>query len=476
MKEGGYLLALKMCNMGACLMWSIGNLTSDKNGFIGIVSSYFGESELNLFKGYIKNNFIDDGGLVYVCSSDVKEKCLQFIDELEPDFKKIININRLSFISRDDYLNGNGIDMDGIIDKIEKEVNKLSEIDINRKTCVYISVDSFWNSVSINELISAYIRLRELYDMGKSNFLIRYIIEEVDKSHIVPIFKYHDYLVVDGIDHFDVYTPDELIHRGLTTLSERCSIEFKTNKAMMKSEYLENMREILGGIIHDINNLLVSILGHAQYCIEIDDREEIKKCLEIITRLALDGSSITKRLKGNFRNSIEAPKDIYKFDYIVKNCIDMIKHKFKTLIINETKNLDLNVSLNSKQYIYANEYDMRHSIFNIIQNGIDAMEDNGTMTIKTYDQEDKIVLEISDTGCGIDDKIINKVFNPYFTTKGSQGTGLGLSIAKKIIEEHGGEIYIESKLGNGTKFTIYFPAMKFSKAVAELNQEMYNTN
>lgn len=218
----------------------------------------------------------------------------------------------------------------------------------------------------------------------------------------------------------------------------------------------------------------MSILGHAQYCQEINDINEINKCLEIIARLALDGSNITKRIKSNFKGSIEAPKDIYKFDYIVKNCIDMIKHKFKTLVLDETNNLTLEVSLNSQQYIYADEYDMRHSIINIIQNGIEAMEDKGILTIKTYDEGDKIVLEISDTGCGIDDKIINKVFNPYFTTKGSKGTGLGLSIAKKIFEEHGGQIFVESKLGDGTKFTIYFPAIKFTNAVAEPSQEMYN--
>lgn len=459
---------------GRVLMWSIGNLISKKNGFIGVISSYLGESELNLFKEYIKHNFMNDGGLIYICSSDIKKKSLKFIDELDPNFKELVNINRLSIISRDDYINEYGIDVDRITDQIEKEINRLSEIDINRKPCVYISVDSFWNSVSLNKVHYTYARLRELYDGGKANFLVRYIIEKMDKSHIIPIFKYHDYLVVDGVDHFDVYTPDELAHKSLAALSEKRCIEFKFNKAMMRSEFLENMRQILGGIIHDINNLLVSILGHAQYCQEINDINEINKCLEIIARLALDGSNITKRIKSNFKGSIEAPKDIYKFDYIVKNCIDMIKHKFKTLVLDETKNLTLEVSLNSQQYIYADEYDMRHSIINIIQNGIEAMEDKGILTIKTYDEGDKIVLEISDTGCGIDDKIINKVFNPYFTTKGSKGTGLGLSIAKKIFEEHGGQIFVESKLGDGTKFTIYFPAMKFTNAVAEPSQEMYN--
>lgn len=245
---------------------------------------------------------------------------------------------------------------------------------------------------------------------------------------------------------------------------------------MMRNEYLENMEQSMAGIIHDINNLLVSILGYAQYSLQIDDMNEIRKGLEVISRLALDGSCITKKVKSNFKRSFETQKDIYKFNYIVENCLDMVKHKFKSLALSKTKNLELSVSLDSKNYIYANEYDLRHSINNIIQNGIEAMEDRGILTVRTYDEGDNIVLEISDTGCGIDERLMNHVFKPYFTTKGARGTGLGLSIAKKIFEEHGGKIYIDSKVGEGTKFTIYFPAIKFDESVAEKKQEVYNTD
>ena len=116
----------------------------------------------------------------------------------------------------------------------------------------------------------------------------------------------------------------------------------------------------------------------------------------------------------------------------------MVKHKFRLSNGNSNK-MELVVDLNSNSYIYANEYDIRHSIINIILNGIDAMENKGTLTVKTYDEEDHIVLEISDTGKGMDEGTMNKIFKPYFTTKGSQGTGLGLSIAKKTFEKHNGK-------------------------------------
>jgi len=94
------------------------------------------------------------------------------------------------------------------------------------------------------------------------------------------------------------------------------------------------------------------------------------------------------------------------------------------------------------------------------------------MTVRTYDEGDRIVLEISDTGEGIDEELIDKIFKPYFTTKGYKGTGLGLSIAKRVFEEHNGVIKVESKKGEGTKFTITFPsAMPIGKYGHEEDKE-----
>lgn len=474
--ENAYHLALKMYKFGGGLMWGIDDLINQESGFIGVISSSIGENELELFKDYIRNNFANDGPLVYICSSDVKKKCLEFLDELDINFKKLININRLTFISRDDYKENTEIKLDSLLDKVEQEITRLSEIDLNKKPCVYISIDSFWNIADLYNIRRTYKRFRKICDDKRANIIIRYIVEDINRLYVMPIIHYHDYLVIDGVDNFDVYTPDDLIYKSLVTLTERRTMEYKYNNAMMRNELLEKSGPIIGGIIHDVNNLLVSILGHAQYSLQIDDMDEIKKGLEIITRLALDGSSVTKRIKYNIKRNYETQKNICKFDYIIANCIDMIKHRFKSLTFDKRNTLELDVSLSSKQYIYANEYDMRHSIINIIQNGIEAMGDRGVMTVRTYDEGDKVVLEISDTGCGIDKEIIDKIFTPYFTTKGAKGTGLGLSLAKRIFEEHGGEIHIESEVGDGTKFTIYFPAMKLSEAVAEANEEMYNTN
>jgi signal transduction histidine kinase len=92
---------------------------------------------------------------------------------------------------------------------------------------------------------------------------------------------------------------------------------------------------------------------------------------------------------------------------------------------------------------------------NLIQNAIDAMPAGGTLTLRTYPEKNRVVAEISDTGKGIPEDIREKIFDPFFSTR-HEGVGLGLSIAYRIIREHGGDIEVSSKPGDGTTFKILF--------------------
>lgn len=463
--------------MGACLMWNISKILSEDSEFLGVISSYNAENELNLFKEYIKNNFANEGGLIYVCSREIKDQCLIYLeDDMDIDLKELVNMNRLIFVHREHFLKQDGIDIVRYMDCIEKAIEKLNGIGTNKKICVYVTIDSFWNSISNEEIKYIYRKMKAMNKDWNAEFIIRYIIEEVSKDIICSVLYYHDHMLVDGVDKFDVTTPGELVHRALILLSEKRAIDFKHNRDIMRTEYLETLGELMGGVVHDINNLLVSILGHAQYCLEINDPKEIENCLKVISRLALDGKSVTEKVKNEVKGDCNSTKDIYKFDYIVRNCIDMVKHKFKSDPTNSRKRLELIESLNSEKFIYANEYDLRHSIINIMLNGIDAMDGFGALTIMTYDDGGRTVLEISDTGCGMDELTLKRVFDPYYTTKGSKGTGLGLSIAKRVFEEYNANIEVESSYGEGTKFTIYFPTVEFKNELDVMKDGAYNIN
>ena len=95
---------------------------------------------------------------------------------------------------------------------------------------------------------------------------------------------------------------------------------------------------------------------------------------------------------------------------------------------------------------------------NLLVNAAHAVEDKGTVAVRTWHDNSNIFVQVSDTGCGIPKENLDKIFDPFFTTKPvGKGTGLGLSITASIIAEHDGEISIDSEVGKGTTFTVRLP-------------------
>lgn len=107
-------------------------------------------------------------------------------------------------------------------------------------------------------------------------------------------------------------------------------------------------------------------------------------------------------------------------------------------------------------------------IINLLVNAVHAIEKQGVITLKTFQQNDKVVIAISDNGCGMTADIVKRIFDPFFTTKEvGVGTGLGLSISYDIIKQHGGEMLVDSEVDAGTTFTIQLPAADNSLAEAD---------
>ncbi len=104
---------------------------------------------------------------------------------------------------------------------------------------------------------------------------------------------------------------------------------------------------------------------------------------------------------------------------------------------------------------------MRRCLLNLVTNAIDACTDGGTTTVETLapNADGKVRVVVTDTGCGMDEETVRKLFTVFFSTKGSKGTGLGLPVTKKIVEEHGGELVVVSEKGKGTTFTVVLPPL-----------------
>jgi signal transduction histidine kinase len=110
--------------------------------------------------------------------------------------------------------------------------------------------------------------------------------------------------------------------------------------------------------------------------------------------------------------------------------------------------------------IQADAQGIHRCLLNLLTNAIDALdEDGGEVKISTQSQgENEVLITVEDNGAGMPEKIRQRIFDVFFSTKGSQGTGLGLAVTKKIIDEHGGKIEAQSTPDQGSKFTIKLPA------------------
>jgi two-component system sensor histidine kinase PilS (NtrC family) len=128
---------------------------------------------------------------------------------------------------------------------------------------------------------------------------------------------------------------------------------------------------------------------------------------------------------------------------------------------NKALRLDVkqNVDLRASREIGGNRDKLKQALMNIVINAYQAMNDSATAEIEvtTLDRENSVVLKIRDHGCGIDEVGLRRIFEPFHTTK-PKGTGLGLAVTHKIIENHGGRVFVESTKGVGTEFTLEFPA------------------
>jgi len=228
--------------------------------------------------------------------------------------------------------------------------------------------------------------------------------------------------------------------------------ELKTlRERVAHSERMAALGELAARVAHEIRNPLISIGGFARRLekkLSNDTAEYAKIIVNEVTRL----ENILKEILG-FVKSSRVNKVSVDINEFVNNIIDFfaptISEKQNT-IVKELSETPLISSIDPDR--------IKEALLNIIANASQAT-DHGIITVKTRQEDNEAVIELSDTGCGIKPEDLKNIFNPFFTTK-PQGTGLGLAVTHKIIQEHDGKVKVESVWGGGTAFRIYLPLEK----------------
>lgn len=228
----------------------------------------------------------------------------------------------------------------------------------------------------------------------------------------------------------------------------------KLERKMLEAEQFESVRRSLGEAVHRFKDLINVIQGFATLAQSREASDFTKNALDQIINASKRALYLTREI---LTVTGDRKYDIQNID--LNSLILSIKTKIETLVeesikvIFEVSDKPLPVKLDIEAF--------DEIIINLVSNAKDAMIKGGMLTIKTETASllDKqfCVLSISDTGTGMDEETKKRIFEPFFTSKGASGTGLGLSIVYKIVKDHGGFIEVESEVGKGTIFKIYFP-------------------
>lgn len=240
---------------------------------------------------------------------------------------------------------------------------------------------------------------------------------------------------------------------------------FKRSIANMSAEeYLKVLNDLCEELFHDFKNSLATISGLSQITSSLTASEEIKGNMGIIKEASLEARDQIDKFYGFIKGSDVKECKYEILSNIVLKCLDLTNYRIDKL----NNDIELSVNVHSMKKVYCNEYKMRQAILNILINAIDAMEETGgVLEVNLYEERDSenIVLEIIDTGIGIDKDNLERIFKAGYTTKGNRGTGLGLKVSENTFEDCGGTIEVNSKLGKGTKFMIYLPAKNSWKII-----------
>jgi len=237
---------------------------------------------------------------------------------------------------------------------------------------------------------------------------------------------------------------------------------------IVQVERLKALGEMASGVAHDFNNILAGILGKTQVMLgaldrgNVPDPQSLRTSLKVIERTTIQGAQTVKRIQDFTRIRTDQKFHPVDVNQVIEDAINIIKPVWRDQCELKGVKIDLQFSAGEVPTISGIASELADVIVNILANAIDAMPEGGTLQISSgsYQAEtsEYAEIKIKDTGVGMSHEVKQKVFDPFFSTKGPKGTGLGMSVAYGIVARHQGNIAIDSELGQGTTCMLYFPA------------------
>jgi PAS domain S-box-containing protein len=268
-------------------------------------------------------------------------------------------------------------------------------------------------------------------------------------------------LVVSFNDVTERHRSAAALQRSHRQLEEAIAELKTTQRQMLQQERLRAVGQMASGIAHDFNNTLSPIVGFSELLLRGPDTgvDQRDRYLQLINTAAQDAAAVVRRLGDLYRDRPES--DMHAAANIarcIEQAVALTQPRWRTQAQAKGVMIDVTAEVAEGLPLVAAEGSrMREMLTNLIFNAVDAMPEGGTITLRARQEDDQVLLEVSDTGTGMTDEVRRRCLEPFFSTKGKQGTGLGLALVSNIIERHGGTMAIESHVGHGTTIIARLP-------------------
>ena len=270
-------------------------------------------------------------------------------------------------------------------------------------------------------------------------------------------------------------TASEIVHGFLFDITDQVNARLqqaRLQNQLQQAQRMEAIGYLTGGVAHDFNNILASIMGYTDLAIErlkSDARETVEGYLQEVRSAGNKARNLVGRMLAFSRGSTGDPIPVELIE-MVNNSMRLVRASLPNTII-----LSLE-GTSSHDKVLVDPVQLQQLLMNLCINARDAIEGSGLITLQVIDAKPYVnecvschrpvmgeyaCLSVTDTGSGMSEELVERIFDPFFTTKQSgQGSGLGLSIIHGIVHEYGGHILIDSQPGSGTRFRILLPILQ----------------
>lgn len=256
------------------------------------------------------------------------------------------------------------------------------------------------------------------------------------------------------VSNDDLFNANEKLSQQKEELKATLEELKDTQMQLVQAEKMASVGTLSAGIAHEINNPL-NFIQSGKYALEkyiernhIEHTEALSRMIDVIDKGILRATTIVKSLN-HFNRRSENYNEKCNINSIIDNCLIMLSTQLKN-------NIEVKKQYTNQKYeLYGNEGELHQVMLNVLMNSIQAITENGEIHIQTDVEDTQFTIAITDTGHGIDEVNLQKVMDPFFTTKPpGKGVGLGMSISYKIIKKHNGSISYKSEVNQGTTVNI----------------------